>query len=236
MELNYNAERITASLYYFNYRTQDWLEKNVDWLRHVSGYGVALYLERAERLGYIKSECVNAETGELHYFITYIGREVVKSKHPNIKAEITAMFGDRIKGILTKAETELSLLLSREVRLLPQISDPIKSDLSLKIRDTVCLVCNVTWDKVQSKSRKREIVLARQLYCFYMCFYTKLSLKRIGETIGGRDHTTVIHSRQTIIDLLDSLDEMVTMAHGAVLKILTAENAAITELFGTAAA
>ena len=57
---------------------------------------------------------------------------------------------------------------------------------------------------IKSPWRKREIVWARQVFC-YLCYkYLKCSLKDIGEFVGGRDHTTVIHSNQVVLNLMDS--------------------------------
>ena len=54
------------------------------------------------------------------------------------------------------------------------------------------------------KTRKREIVQARQITMYLAKAFTKNSLKTIGEHFGGRDHTTVIHSCQTVKDLMDT--------------------------------
>lgn len=56
--------------------------------------------------------------------------------------------------------------------------------------------------------RKTEVVHCRQVMMFFLSHYTKLSLKSIGGMFGGRDHTTVVHSRQTIKDLMDSDDRV----------------------------
>ena len=47
-------------------------------------------------------------------------------------------------------------------------------------------------------------VQARQITMFLAKAFTKNSLKTIGEHFGGRDHTTVIHSCQTVKDLMDT--------------------------------
>ncbi|MCX6601880.1 MAG: chromosomal replication initiator protein DnaA [bacterium] len=51
---------------------------------------------------------------------------------------------------------------------------------------------------LRGKSRKREIVFARMVAMTLMCEDTALSLKAIGAQFGGRDHTTVMHARDTI--------------------------------------
>jgi hypothetical protein len=71
-----------------------------------------------------------------------------------------------------------------------------------QIIEAVSTVTGVSYEAMQSPSRKREIVEARQLAMWFMKDETALSLKNIGFTFGGRDHATVIHAVQTINDLL----------------------------------
>ena len=49
-----------------------------------------------------------------------------------------------------------------------------------------------------SKSRKHDIVLVRQISMYLAQKYTKMPASRIGKLVGGRDHSTVIHSCNTI--------------------------------------
>ena len=62
------------------------------------------------------------------------------------------------------------------------------------ILDTVCQHFNVSQQNVFSKSRKREYVQARQVSMYLAQKFTKMPTSRIGQLIGGRDHSTVLHS------------------------------------------
>ncbi len=71
----------------------------------------------------------------------------------------------------------------------------------LTVDDIVEKVCghyNVSQQHVFSKSRKRDYVLVRQISMYLAQKYTKMPASRIGQLIGGRDHSTVIHSCTTI--------------------------------------
>ncbi len=59
-------------------------------------------------------------------------------------------------------------------------------------------------DTLKSKTRKRNIVQARQLAMFFAKKYTKASLASIGSQIGKRDHATVLHACKTIDNLLET--------------------------------
>lgn len=62
------------------------------------------------------------------------------------------------------------------------------------ILETVCNHYNVTASAVSSRSRKHEYVIARQVSMYLAQKYTKMPASRIGKLVGGRDHSTVIHS------------------------------------------
>ena len=72
------------------------------------------------------------------------------------------------------------------------------------IRMAVSEYFEIPYEKISQKTRKREIVQARQITMYLAKKFTKNSLKVIGEHFDGQDHTTVIHSVQVVKDLMDS--------------------------------
>ncbi len=66
------------------------------------------------------------------------------------------------------------------------------------ILEKVCNHYNVEQQHVFSKSRRRDFVMVRQISMYLAQKYTKMPASRIGQLIGGRDHSTVIHSCSTI--------------------------------------
>lgn len=72
------------------------------------------------------------------------------------------------------------------------------------IQKVVCGYFNVPIDLVHSKTRKREIVQARQVSMFFSKHLTKSSLSSIGAQIGGKDHATVLHACKTIANLMET--------------------------------
>ncbi|MDX1426830.1 MAG: helix-turn-helix domain-containing protein, partial [Salegentibacter mishustinae] len=66
------------------------------------------------------------------------------------------------------------------------------------ITKNVCNHLGVAENKIRDKTRKKEIVLARQIAMYLSKELTKSSLKTIGLHFGGRDHSTVIHACNTI--------------------------------------
>ena len=66
------------------------------------------------------------------------------------------------------------------------------------ILEKVCRHYNVSQQHIFSKSRKRNYVQVRQISMYLAQKYTKMPASRIGQLIGNRDHSTVIHSCNTI--------------------------------------
>lgn len=66
------------------------------------------------------------------------------------------------------------------------------------ILEKVCNHYNVTQQNVFSRSRKRDYVTVRQVSMYFAQKYTKMPASRIGQLIGNRNHSTVIHSCATV--------------------------------------
>jgi chromosomal replication initiator protein len=72
-----------------------------------------------------------------------------------------------------------------------------------KIQDVVSNYFKIDLKEIHSKSRKREIVQARQVAMFLSKKYTDYSYSHIGNLVGKRDHATVLHACRAIQDSLD---------------------------------
>ncbi len=75
--------------------------------------------------------------------------------------------------------------------------------LQIKILKSICEYYRVTESEVKQKSRKRQLVWCRQVYCYLCLRLTSMTLVEIGKEFG-QDHTTVIHSNDTIKDIMAS--------------------------------
>ncbi|MDR2120193.1 MAG: chromosomal replication initiator protein DnaA [Tannerella sp.] len=73
-----------------------------------------------------------------------------------------------------------------------------------KITKLVCEHFNMDESQIQTSSRKREIVLARQICMYLTKKYTDHSLAYIGRKIGGKDHATVLHSINAIKNQMET--------------------------------
>src|SRR3978361_501000 len=132
-------------------------------------------------------------------------KEVVKYIAYNINSNIRELEGALIsllaQSSLNKREIDLELAKKGIRNFVKSSSKKITIDT---IQKMVCDYFDVPYDKLLQKTRKREIVQARQITMFLAKAFTKNSLKTIGEHFGGRDHTTGIQSCQNVKDLMDT--------------------------------
>lgn len=69
---------------------------------------------------------------------------------------------------------------------------------------TVCSFYDISIEDIKGRSRKREIVLARQIAMYISKEHTDASLIAIGRELGRRDHTTVLYATRSVKDIMDT--------------------------------
>jgi chromosomal replication initiator protein DnaA len=103
-------------------------------------------------------------------------------------------------SVITNKEIDITLarqVISQTVRL-------EKRQLTIKkIQETVCRYFNLDEALIQTKSRKQEIVQARQITMFFAKKYTDSSFAHIGKIVGNKDHATVLHACKTVRDQIE---------------------------------
>ena len=89
--------------------------------------------------------------------------------------------------------------LAMAKRVLKDMVKESHTQISIEsIQNYVCDYFGIDTNKVREKTRKQEIVEARQIAMYLSKHFTKSSLKTIGLHFGGRDHSTVIHAISTV--------------------------------------
>ena len=85
----------------------------------------------------------------------------------------------------------------------------------------VCNYYSITKADVLGKNKRQELVRARQICTYLMCDMLSLPLVTVGKEMGGRDHATVIYSRDKITELIrvnDTIRKEVNDIKSAILK------------------
>lgn len=131
--------------------------------------------------------------------------EVIEYVAHNIDNNVRELEGAMVsllaQSTLNKKEIDLNLAKSMLKNFIKNSSKEISMEY---IQSLVCEYFEVPVEMVKSKTRKREIVQARQISMYLAKLHTKTSLKSIGAFFGGRDHSTVIYACQTVDDLIDT--------------------------------
>ena len=105
------------------------------------------------------------------------------------------------QSVLTRRDIDLEMAKGALRHIIEEVEAEVNVDF---IQKTVADYFSVPVALLKEKTRKKEIVTARQVAMYFTKEHTSHSLKTIGFHFGGRDHATVIHSVQTVSDLIDS--------------------------------
>jgi chromosomal replication initiator protein len=119
----------------------------------------------------------------------------------NIRELEAALISLYAQSTLNKKEITLALAKLMVDKLISATKREITIDY---IQKTVCDYYKIPVDLMQGKTRKREIVQARQVSMFFSKGLTKASLANIGSHIGGKDHATVLHACKAVNNLIDT--------------------------------
>lgn len=117
----------------------------------------------------------------------------------SITSNIRELEGCLIKLLANASLNSKEITLELAKKTVKEIATDRKINITIDdISKAVCHYLNIAENKIREKTRKKEIVLARQLAMYFSKELTKSSLKTIGLHFGGRDHSTVIHACNSI--------------------------------------
>ena len=119
-----------------------------------------------------------------------------------------------LEGRLTKVifasklhEVPISIALAKSA-LSEAVSEGKEEITPQSIISAVTSFYRLNSNDLTGKSKKQEIVIPRQICCYLMCELLSIPLESIGKEMGGRDHTTIMHSRDKIEKLCRMNDKI----------------------------
>ena len=128
--------------------------------------------------------------------------EIVEFLANNIKTNIRELEGAIISLIAHSSFNKREITIDLAKKIVDNYVKHTKREVSIDyIQKVVSDYFQMDVDTLQSKTRKRHIVQARQLAMFFAKKFTKASLASIGSQIGKRDHATVLHACKTVDNL-----------------------------------
>jgi chromosomal replication initiator protein len=134
-----------------------------------------------------------------------ISEEVIDYIASHITSNIRELEGALISLLAQSTLNRKEITLELAKMMIDRLVKNSKKEISVDyIQKVVCDYFNLSPDLLQSKTRKREIVQARQIAMYFSKALTKSSLASIGALIGGKDHATVLHACKTVNNLMDT--------------------------------
>lgn len=122
-----------------------------------------------------------------------------------VKTSVRELEGSLVSLIAhsTINNKELDLQLAESI-VKQIVRNPQKEVTISYIKKKVGAYFNLTEENLVSRTRRREIVQARQIAMYFAREITKTSLASIGAQIGHKDHATVLHACRTVENLMDT--------------------------------
>lgn len=135
--------------------------------------------------------------------------EIIEYLASSVQGNIRELEG-LLNGIICQSELKNRNLTLNEIK--PFIKNTSKPKKLLAVKDIVKVICefyNIEESFIYEKTRRKEILKPRQIAMFILREDFNISYPSIGEKLGGRDHTTVMHSCEKVkVDIKNDLSLM----------------------------
>jgi len=132
-------------------------------------------------------------------------KEVIEYLAYSISTNIRELEGALISLIAQSSLNKKSITLELAKQMIDKFVKNTAREVSIEyIQKVVCDYFDLPIELMKSKTRKREVVQARQIAMYFSKKMTKSSLANIGMHCGGKDHATVLHACRTVNNLADT--------------------------------
>jgi chromosomal replication initiator protein len=132
-------------------------------------------------------------------------KEVVEYLAYSITSNIRELEGALISLLAQSSMNKKSITLELAKQMIDKFVKNTAREVSIDyIQKVVCDYFSLPIELMKSKTRKREVVQARQIAMYFAKSMTKSSLATIGLHCGGKDHATVLHACRTVNNLMDT--------------------------------
>ena len=131
--------------------------------------------------------------------------EIVEYLAYSINTNIREMEGAWTSLLAQASLNKKAITLELAKQMIDKFVKSTSREISIEyIQKVVCDYFSLPMEILKSKTRKREVVQARQISMFFSKKLTKSSLANIGAHCGGKDHATVLHACRTVSNLSET--------------------------------
>ncbi|WP_088891968.1 chromosomal replication initiator protein DnaA [Leptolyngbya ohadii] len=134
-------------------------------------------------------------------------REVIEYIARSYTSNIRELEGALIRAVAYISISGLPMTVENIAPVLNPPNEQVEASPEA-VMNAIVETYGVSIEDLKGSSRRREISVARQIGMYLMRRHTDLSLPKIGEVFGGKDHTTVLYSCDKIAQQKDSDPEM----------------------------
>lgn len=132
-------------------------------------------------------------------------REVLDLIASSITTNVREMEGALISILAQSSMNKKEITPALAAKVIEKFVKTTPREITVEfIQKLVCEYFDIPLERIHSKTRKREIVQARQLAMYFSKSFTKSSLANIGSKCGNKDHATVLHACKTVKNLADT--------------------------------
>lgn len=132
-------------------------------------------------------------------------KEVIEYLAYNITTNVRELEGALISLVAQSTLNRKAITMELAKQMIDKFVKNTTREISIDfIQKVVSDYFSIPMELLKSKTRKREVVQARQIAMFFAKSMTKSSLASIGMQCGGKDHATVLHACRTVNNLLET--------------------------------
>jgi chromosomal replication initiator protein len=132
-------------------------------------------------------------------------KEVLEYLAYSITTNVRELEGALISLLAQSSINKKAITLDLAKQMIDKFVKNTAREVSIDyIQKVVCDYFDMPLELLKSKTRKREVVQARQIAMYFSKCFTKSSLATIGLHCGGKDHATVLHACRTVNNLMDT--------------------------------
>lgn len=134
-----------------------------------------------------------------------VSQDVIEYLAGAITTSVREMEGALISLIAQSSLNKKAITMDLARQMIDKFVKNTTKEISIDyIQKVVCDYFGLPIEQIHAKTRKREIVQARQVAMYFSKKHTKSSLATIGMHCGNKDHATVLHACKTIANLIDT--------------------------------
>ena len=132
-------------------------------------------------------------------------KDIVEYIAYSITSNVRELEGALISILAQASLNKKSVTLELAKQMIDKFVKNTTHEVSIDyIQKIVCDYFDLPIEMLKSKTRKRQVVQARQIAMYFAKSMTKSSLSNIGAHCGGKDHATVLHACRTVNNLIET--------------------------------